>query len=196
MSWLTAALLLLAAASAYAQDNCSLVVKAVLPDGRRVDAPVSVTEMNGRTEEQYQKDEDVKFCDLGIFPVTVKVGRDGLCNQVTVHNVPTDSEDTYLLQVTYDPLACGERPAPPPTPLCTVLFRVAGLKETWIPGAQITFSSPTGDRLTTDRYGRALFFVKRGTQISGSASAAGYKTNSFNWLCAEEKHEEAVTLSH
>jgi hypothetical protein len=122
---LIAAFLILGGSLVRSQDGCSLVVRAVLPDGRRVEAPISVEEMNGRTEAAYQKDADVRFCDLGILPIIVKVGSDCLCNRVTVHNVPTDPKDTYLLQVTYDPLACGERPAPAPIPVCVVLFRVA-----------------------------------------------------------------------
>jgi hypothetical protein len=179
MKWLIAACLVLGALSAHAQDKCSLVVKAVTPDGRRVEAPISVTEMSGRTEETYQEDDDVRFCDIGILPVTVKVGSEGLCNQVTVRDVPVDPEDTYLLQITYDPLACRERPAPPPTPICTILFRVANPTGKWIPSAEVTLSNPTGDRLVTDHFGRALFFAKRGTEVSGSAAAAARSQRMF-----------------
>jgi hypothetical protein len=197
MRCLTPAFLILSALSAHAQDICSLVVRAVTPDGRRVGAPISVTEMSGRTEDRDPSEEDARFCDLGILPVTVNVGSEGLCNQVTVRNVPVDPENTYLLQVTYDPLACRERPAPPPIPICSILFRVADRTGKWIPGAEIAVASPGGDHLVTDQFGRALFFAERGTEVIGSAAAEGYKTSSFHWRCSilKLKHEEVITLS-
>ena len=158
MRWLSLAFLVIVALSAHAQDTCSLDVGAVAPDGRRVEAPISVTEMSGRTEDRDSSQEDARFCDLGILPVTVNVGSEGLCNQVTVRNVPVDPEATYLLQVTYDPLACRERPAPPPIPICTILFRVADRTGKWIPGAEIAVANPGADHLVTDKFGRALFF--------------------------------------
>lgn len=81
MRWITPALLVLGALSTHAQDKCSLVVRAVAPDGRRVEAPISVTEMSGRTEDRDPSEEDARFCDLGILPVTVNVGGEGSCNQ-------------------------------------------------------------------------------------------------------------------
>jgi hypothetical protein len=84
------------------------VVRVLLPDGRRPEAPVTVIEHGGRTEEKDQEDRDVEFCDLGILPVTVKVGSDGMCNQTTVENVPISYDNTYTLVVTYDALACTD----------------------------------------------------------------------------------------
>jgi hypothetical protein len=64
-----------------------------------------VREKNGRTIEKDQEDKDVYFCDLGILPVEVKVGSDGVCSQTTIRNVPVFADKTYLLNVTYDPEA-------------------------------------------------------------------------------------------
>jgi hypothetical protein len=108
-----------------AEGVCSLSVRVLAPDGRRPEASVSVREASGRVTDKEQEDGDVQFCDLGIAPVTVKVGGDGLCNQVTIHNVPISWDHPYRLTVTYDPEACDEHHrAPPPVPICEVLFRV------------------------------------------------------------------------
>ncbi len=108
-----------------AQDRCSLVIRVLAPDGLRPEVTITVRERNGRTEQKDQEDKDVRFCDLGILPVEVKVGSDGMCNAVTVRNVPVSLDDTFLLNVTYDPVPCMEKPAPPPVPICQVLFRVS-----------------------------------------------------------------------
>src|SRR5580704_15981473 len=86
---------ILSLGTASAQERCSLIVRVVSPDGRRPEVPISVREKGGRVEEKEQEDTDVRFCDLGILPVTVTVGSSGLCNQVTVHNVPVAIEETY-----------------------------------------------------------------------------------------------------
>jgi hypothetical protein len=90
-----------------AHNTCSLHVRVLTPDGQRPEAPVEVIDGSGRTEYREQEGSDVEFCDLGIMPATVKVGSSGLCNGVTVRDVPVAWNQTYLLTVTYDPLACA-----------------------------------------------------------------------------------------
>ena len=69
---------------AVAADYCSLAVRVISPDQRRpVEVLVSGSEKSGRVIEKETTSEDVKFCDLGITPVTVTVGGD-TCNQVVV----------------------------------------------------------------------------------------------------------------
>ena len=60
-----------------AQNKCSLVVRVLSPNGQRIEVPVSVQEKNGNIEQKDQEGGDVRFCDLGILPVTVIVGKDG-----------------------------------------------------------------------------------------------------------------------
>jgi hypothetical protein len=154
-----------------------------------------VTESSGRVEEKDQEDSDVRFCDLGILPVTVTVGSDGLCNQVTVHNVPVTLDGSYLLQVTYEPLPCGTE-VRPPTPICSLLFRVADA-DGWLSGARIDLTTPTHDQLTTDEFGRALFTAENGARVSGTVTAPGHKATGFSWSCSvrDLRHEENLQLS-
>src|SRR6266576_3663147 len=80
------------------QNHCSLAVRVLSPDGQRFEVPIAVREQSGRIVEKDQELEDVRFCDLGILPVDVKVGSDGMCSQVTVHDVPVSLDKTYLLR--------------------------------------------------------------------------------------------------
>jgi len=164
------------------QGSCSLAVRVLLPDGRRVEAPVSVQEQNGRVEEQEHEDSDVTFCDLGILPVTVTVGSNGLCNQVLIRRVPISVERTYLLTVTYDPLACGER-VPSPVPTCKILFRVADPTGKWQSQARVHLSSPRPTDLTTDRFGRVSFIARADDEVNGTATSRGYSPVSFSFGC-------------
>src|SRR5271165_4175820 len=102
-----------------ASDYCSLVVEVVAPDGKRPISLVTVTEQNGRKLEQLQRGQDVRFCDLGILPVTVKVGGDDTCNQVVVNEVPMFWQKTYHSKITYDPRPCLEDTAHPLVSACT-----------------------------------------------------------------------------
>lgn len=181
-----------------AQSACSLTVRVLLPDGQRPEAPISVKEQSGRTLEKDQENEDVQFCDLGILPVTVTVGSDGLCNQVTVRDVPVAWNQSYLLTVTYDPVACHEHGPPPPVPICRVLFRVSDLAGKWIPAASIKLSNPTLDSMKADQYGRAEFVTKVADEIRGSVAASGFRSTDFKWECSrsEPLHEQLVKLKN
>lgn len=178
-----------------AQDKCSLVVRVLTPDGIRPEAPISVTEKSGRTQEQQQEGGDVQFCDLGFLPVVVTVGSVGSCNQVTVKDVPVSLEDTYTLTVTYDPLACPES-LPPPVPICRILFRVSDSGGKWIPGAHLTLTRPSRTELTADRFGRALFIARSGQEVSGSVSGSSFSPVNFSWTCslgvAKDEHVVVV----
>jgi len=190
-------LLLLGCMQAWAQEQCSLIVRVRLPDGARPEASVTVREASGRVEEKPPMSEDARFCDLGILPVTVTVGSVGLCNQVTVHDVPVSIDDTYILQVTYDPLACSERPAPSPMPYCTVLFRIADTHATWLAGAHVSLSTPRREELVGDRFGRALLLAPLGADVTGTVTATGFSEKSFTWRCprAYQKYEQSIELT-
>jgi hypothetical protein len=179
-----------------AADQCSLVVRALTPDGERPEAPISVLEQNGRVERHDQEDADVRFCDLGILPVTVKVGSDGICNQVTIKDVPIRYGETYLLTVTYDPGPCLRDTPPPPVPVCTMLFRVTDRTGEWLPKAQIRLTSPTLIQLMTDEYGRAIFHARVETRIAGTVSAITFRPKEFAWTCSQSSplHEEQIRL--
>ena len=56
------------------RSNCALTVRVLSQNGQDVEAPVTVEEKNGRVLEKEHSHGGVQFCDLGILPVTVKVG--------------------------------------------------------------------------------------------------------------------------
>jgi hypothetical protein len=183
--------------SAAPKGACSLTVRVLSPDGRRPEVPISVKEESGRVQEKDQENDDVQFCDLGILPVMVTVGSDGLCNQVTVHDVPVAWDEPYLLTVTYDPEVCSRQHAPPPpVPLCRILFRFSDSTGRRIPDAFVKFSSPTSDAMQADPYGRAEFVAKVGDEVRGSVVAAGFGPSDFRWKCSrsEPLHEQNVKL--
>src|SRR5579863_3128006 len=163
-----------------AENVCSLTVKVISPNGRALYAPVSIEEQDGRVEDREQDDGSVQFCDLGVLPVTVIVGSVGMCNQVTVHNVPISWREPYVLTVTYDPDGCRRREVvPPPVPICEILFRVSDRTGGWVSGATVTLVGPTRDLLKTDRYGRAHFYAGVADNLRGTVTAAGFRSVDF-----------------
>jgi hypothetical protein len=179
-----------------AQSFCSLTVRALYPDGQPADAMVSVQEKSGRIESVRQTAKDVRFCDLGALPVTVKVGLDSTCNQVVIHNVPLTWNATTHLTVTYDIDPCLVEKPPPPSPVCRIVFRIADTTGKWISGIPINLSAPAPTTLQTDEFGRASFLAKLGDRIDGSVDGEGYVPVSFNASCtrSEPLHEELLTL--
>jgi hypothetical protein len=177
------------------ESVCPLIVRVLTPDGQRPEASVFVTDRSGRSVEKDQEDEDVRLCDLGILPVDVKVGSDGTCNQVEIHNVPISLEREYLLRVTYDPEACPETP-PPPFPVCRVLIRVTDSTGAWVSGAEVTFRGTSLAQQETDQYGRAQVVVKAGTRIEGSVATDGGPKTDFGFDCSrsEPLHEENLRI--
>lgn len=157
--------------------------------------PVSVKEQDGKTEELEQGNGDVRFCGLGILPVTVTVGSGGMCNQEVIRDVPIAWHRTYILRVTYDPEACHER-MPPPEPTCEILFRVRGPTGAPVPEAVVRLDSPVVKSLVADEFGRADIVLKAPSHLAGSANAAGLKPSSFAFDCSprEPEHEEAIIL--
>jgi len=189
-----AAFVVLATASG---DYCSLVVEVVTPDGERPIALISVVEQNGRKLEQLRRGQDARFCDLGILPVTVKVGGDDTCNQVVVNGVPLSWQETHHMKITYDPKPCLEDTAHPLVPTCTYLFRVSDGAGKWIPGASIIWASGNF-ALKSDDSGRAIVDAKLGS-VKATISAPGYLTQSIDRTCtaakATEPQEELIKLS-
>jgi hypothetical protein len=185
------------ALTAQLPNECSLAVRVLTPRGMPVEGVVRVEEKGGRVVEQQSESDTVLFCDLGIFPVTVTVGRNDSCNQVVVRNVPLTRGRPYTLTVTYDREACLHHPPTPPIPMCEILFRIADSEGDWISSAliEITNRSPAVV-LTTDRYGRAYFDCRERTYLQGVIRATGYSTASFRIACSIDKrrYEHRVTL--
>jgi hypothetical protein len=195
--WRALALLFLAGIrTAVGADYWSLLVHVVSPDGRRPQALVSVIEKNGRTIERDPTADDVKFCDLGIDPVTVKVGTDGTCNQVVVKDIPLVWQEEYHLTVTYDLEPCLQDLPRPPVPVCHVLVRVSDASGKWLEKASIRFRDAQPAELETDNAGRAVFLLSAGERREGVVALAGYGQRPFSVSCTrkEPQHEEIVKL--
>lgn len=182
---------------AYAADYCSLTVRVLSPDGRRVHAVVSVEEQDGRKIERDPTAQDLAFCDLGILPVTVKVGADGTCNQVVVKDVPVSWQESYLLTVSYDLEPCLEDLPPSPAPVCSVLFRVSDSETRWLQGARVQFDGSTLTPRETDSAGRALVTMKLDEVVRASIGASGFDTKHVSVSCSRSLplQEEIVRLS-
>jgi hypothetical protein len=181
---------------AVAADYCSLAVRVLSPDQRRpVEVLVSVREKGGRVIEKETTSEDVKFCDLGITPVTVTVGGD-TCNQVLVRDVPLTWGAQYVLTITYDPEPCMPERPPAPVPVCQVLFRISDSKGKWLERASIRFQGSQKPTLETDSAGRVLQLLKAGDRVTGAVDLRGYTGKTFAISCSrsEPVHEESIQL--
>jgi hypothetical protein len=189
-------LLLVCATAAFGQDECSLIVKVLSPDGRELEAYVKVEERNGRIVEKEYVPGGLQFCDLGIFPITVTVGRDRSCNQVVVRNVPISWQKPLTLYVTYYPDPCLVRYPPAPEPGCEILFRISDANGEWVQGATVEIRAPTSATLTADRFGRAWTVSRTQTDIRGAITAHGYESEKFHIRCEfAEKIEHWVVLT-
>ena len=98
--------LLCLAVNLRAKDFCSLIVKVRNPQRAEVEALVVIKEHDGRRIEQQNRPGGVRFCDLGIMPVTATVGHPA-CNQVVVRNVPLDWRETTTLPIYFASSICS-----------------------------------------------------------------------------------------
>ena len=170
-----------------AADYCSLIVEVTAPNGKKPAANIMVTEQNGRELYQLAEGRDAQFCDLGLRPVTVKVGGDRTCDQVIIRDVPLYWQKTKFLKVIYDIIPCLVD-SPHVFRFCTYLFRVSEPGGKWIPSASIMVMP--GDRtLKTDTSGRVRVDVRPGA-ITASISAPEYTTQTFDGTCTAEKAAE------
>jgi len=216
----TAFLALTGLQSAKAAGYCSLSVRVLSPEQwRQEEVLVSVRENSGRIIKKWTTSEDVKFCDLGIMPVTVTVGRDTCNNQTIVKDVRLSWDKQYVLTVTYDLQSCfdGPRFIANPFPRCVELFRIADMAGNWIENALIQFN-PSGlktqktdnDYLNiviqnaplrykaqkTDNAGRVRLMMEAGEKVKGTISAEGYQSKTFSLSCSRPlyDYEELIKL--
>jgi hypothetical protein len=185
--------LLLLLSTAQGRDYCSLVVKVVDPEGRRVGARVSVTEGDGRVETKETEGSDLSFCDLGILPVTVTVGHPA-CNQSIVRNVGLSWGQTTKTTVMYDVQPCLHDL--PPVAACKMLLRFRDSHQSWLTGVALELNAPQAEVLKTDRYGRVLIRVPAGQAMRGRATAESFRPTEVDFNCTRERilFEQIVTL--
>jgi hypothetical protein len=190
-----ASALALVTQAARAQGYCSLKVEVTSPGGGNVAAQVFVEERNGNVEYRLLKGHEVTFCDLGILPVTVKVGVDGSCSQVVVRNVALMWQRESTLKVTFDPGGCPKDAGELPTPVCLVLFRVTDPGSRPAQGAHVRFvdgKQPVD--LTTDQYGRAAYSADLDGAVPGVVEASGAERH-FSFRCTRaDYHQPGVWL--
>ncbi len=176
-----------------AQDYCSLIVKVVDPTGREVEARVSVVEQDGHTTERDNRPGGVKFCGLGIKPVSVVVGHPA-CNQVTVRNVSLDWNETTTVHIIYDRQPCLiDRP---PVAACEFLFRVVDSKDTPLGSASLKMIKPFDQVYRGDRYGRILVRIAAYQTLDALITAKGYMNREVSIRCISDNQslERRVTL--
>lgn len=189
------ALAVVGVATQYAADYCSLRVRVLSPDQKRLlEVPVSVRERTGRVTRLDTTSDDLGFCDLGIVPVTVTVGLHS-CNQVVVNDVPLLFGEDYLLTVMYDPEPCEPELPPAPIPVCEVLLRVAGVEGRWINGASVEFQTRELSPRQTDAAGRSLLTLRLNQQVSGVIRASGYTPLAFSVTCSRQSKLQEKTLN-
>ena len=183
--------------TAIAGEYCSLTIRVEAPDGAEENgALVQIAEEGGRVIQEHYKLGGLRFCDLGILPVTVTIGPEGSCNQVTVRNVTIRWDKIFDLKVTYDPRPCQLTPAPPPSPICEILFRVTD-GSGWVAGPTLRITSPSPATVIGDRFGRVRVVAKVGTEVNGSLAATGYAQQEVSVSCTAKsplKIEQGVTL--
>ena len=176
-----------------AAEHCSLRVTVLTPSGEPVTARILVEEKNGWKLEQQSTPGPTNFCGLGIHPVSVTVGDEG-CNQVVVRNVPLKWDETTHLTVTYDMKPClGETP---PVAACDVLLRVIGVKRDPVDGATFEEQKPFPELRRGDVFGRIFIRIAAGQELTGIASARGYRPAQIKIPCVSrnQRHEQIVVL--
>jgi len=167
------------------QDYCSLIVTVVGAEGLEREARVTVEEPDGRKVTKENRPGGVRFCDLGILPVTVTVGHPA-CNQTIVRNVPLWWGKPTKLKITYDRDVCLYEPPPPPRPGCEVLFRVADESGGWVSDAVVELTEPWRRKVESDRYGRLYLYPPYGSRVRGMIRAAGYEPEAVEEKCTRE----------
>jgi hypothetical protein len=135
----------------------------------------------------------VKFCDLGIVPVTVMVG-DPACNQVIVRNVPLEWQQTRELRILYEREPCLiDRP---PVAACSILYRFADPGGKWIRGISVQVDRPRPEKLRGDVFGRVLVSIAADEELRAFAAAHGFLPAELRLSCTPKNSwvEQKVTM--
>ena len=167
-------------------EYCSLIVTVVGEEGLEREARVTVEEPGGRKVTKENELGGVKFCDLGILPVTVTVGHPA-CNQTIVKNVPLWWGKPTRLKVIYNRDPCLYDAPPPMHPGCEVLFRVTEGEDRWIGNAVLELREPWSRNLKGDRYGRLYLYPPYGSTVRGEIRATGYEPAEVDAECTRDR---------
>jgi hypothetical protein len=144
------------------QPICSLTVKVVNPQNAEVEAEIQVVESNGRTTILENELGGARFCDLGLLPVTITVGKSA-CNQVVLRDVPLDWPGTKTVNVIYDIEPCFVTRVP--SKFCDVMIRVLDVGDRPLQEAKIHVSGSDKPPAKTDEFGRGFVPIATGAGI-------------------------------
>jgi hypothetical protein len=179
-----------------AEEYCSLNVKVIDASGREVlpGERIAVEERTGRNIERKYVQGGVRFCDLGITPVTLTVGLPG-CNQVVVRDVPLTFGEMVTSLVVADSEACSK--AYPHAPIfgCSFLFRILGPSGNAVAAF---IESPSFKKvLQSDSAGRVMLHGEWNQEVQGTIRAAGYRPQDVLLDCTPEniRVERYITMS-
>jgi hypothetical protein len=179
-----------------AKEFCSLVVQLHDRGGSAVETRVNVQDSAGRAVSTQVEGTEARFCNLGILPVTVTVGKEVSCNQVVVKNVPLRWGTTSTLDLIYDRAPCLQDLAPPPKPVCEIMFRIGRSDCKPVSSALIRLEKPNAESVAADPFGRVHIWAEHGTSIRGTVVAQGYEAAYIDTPCDQEhrKQEKSVLL--
>jgi hypothetical protein len=186
-------LLAVGAKTARAEGYCALTVKVVDPKGREVPDATITVEQNGRVLEKEYKRGGATFCDLSIFPVTVKVG-DPECAGVTVQKFPLEWGEEKTLHVVYDWTACMKERVH--LPFCEIVLRFIDETGKWIPEVSLSPPRPTQPKLRSDDYGRFPLLVELGQLFKATARGNGFVEEPVELVCNRDllRAEKVIKL--
>lgn len=177
-----------------AQDYCSLVVQVVNPAGTPVDRiPVTVEERDGRVESGSTEGGEMRFCGLGVSPVTVTVGASHRCNYTIVGNVPLAWMVTRKLKIVFDQTVC-QVDEPPPILLCAVLFRFVDQDGKRIAGVEFSPLLPRFPDLKSDVFGRAMVRMANREEFQASAVKPGFAPEPIDVKCSSNLTDRERTI--
>ena len=186
----------LAAQQQMPQDYCSLVVKVLDEQNFEVMAPVSVEEKGGKVTAGENEPGGARFCNLGILPVTVKVGRPESCNHTIIHNVALEWQQTRTIHVKYEIESCLRHPPPLPEPLCQLSIRVFDQRAV-SQRATVEVLSRAGEAYRTDNSGRVRILMQSGSILKTAVRSDGYLARQIEAACTLDtpRIERVVVLA-
>ena len=164
-----------------AEGYCSLIVRVEGPDRLPLVAQVGVQDSMGRRlSKRTLEDGTAAFCDLGIKPADIVVGKGG-CGEVELRNVSLVWGKTKIVPILYAP--CWLKEEPPYDPTCSILLRFANARGEPVRGVRVQTQFGRHESLS-DVYGRMLIGVGIGKTIEGTAAIAGFQNEQFSVSCS------------
>jgi len=173
-----------AAVPTAAQSYCSLQVRVIDEQGRPVpNVMVRVLEDEERLQQNERHSGVVRFCDLGVGPVQVRVGGSG-CRIVSIESVPLEWGKTVSQTVVYDGSTCNIDRIEIPAGICSIIFRF--VTEDRKPIANVSLVPPARRTAPpiSDSAGRMLVTLFPGETVQATATATGYTPAPIDQTCS------------